>query len=176
MAMAPVRAQTLPAVYRKAQTEDAQYRAARKGFEAAQEKLPQARAALLPSVNLTGSNSNQVGDASFSYGPYENRSVNSWNWTAQITQPLIRPGNWIAYRQAGAQIEHAQAQLTVAEQDLMLRSAQAYFDVMLAKENIRVSETQLSAVNEQLVLAERNYSVGTGTITPPLLPPNQLAA
>ena len=65
MAMAPVRAQTLPAVYRKAQTEDAQYRAARKGFEAAQEKLPQARAALLPSVNLTGSNSNQVGDASF---------------------------------------------------------------------------------------------------------------
>ena len=165
MGLAPARAQTLSAVYRKAQTEDAQYRAARKGFEAGLEKLPQARAALLPSVILSGNNSNQVGDASFGYAPYENRSVNSWSWNAQITQPLIRPGNWIAYSQAGAQIEYARAQLSVAEQDLMLRSAQAYFDVMLAKENIRVSETQLSAVNEQLILAERNYSVGTGTIT-----------
>ena len=165
LALAPLRAQTLSAVYRKAQTEDAQYRAARKGFEAALEKLPQSRAALLPSVNLTGSNSNQVGDASFGYGPYENRSVNSWSWNAQITQALIRPGNWIAYRQAGAQIEHARAQLSVAEQDLMLRSAQSYLDVMLAKETIRVSEAQLGAVSEQLILAERNYSVGTGTIT-----------
>ena len=165
MALVPVRAQTLSDVYRKAQIEDAQFGAARKGFEAALERLPQARAALLPNVNLSGSNSNQIGNASFGYGPFEDRSVNSWTWSAQMTQALIRPGHWIAYRQAGAQIEQARAQLSVSEQDLMLRCAQAYFDVMLARENIRVSETQLSAVNEQLILAERNYSVGTGTVT-----------
>lgn len=158
-------AQTLTDVYRKAEIEDTQYRAARRSFEAALEKLPQARAALLPNVSLTGNKSYQTGDASFSYAPYVNREVKSWTWSAQVTLPLIRWVNWVSYGQAEAQIEQARAQLTLAEQDLMLRCVQAYLDVMVAQENIRVSEAQLNAVTEQLILAERNFTVGTGIIT-----------
>jgi outer membrane protein len=55
--------------------------------------------------------------------------------------------------------------LALAEQELMLRVAQTYFDVLLAEENIRVADAQLKAVNEQLVLAERNFAVGTGIVT-----------
>jgi outer membrane protein len=94
-----------------------------------------------------------------------NRDIKSWTWTAQVTQPLIRWASWVNVTQATKQIEQATAQFALAEQDLMLRTAQTYFDIMLAEENIRVAEAQLSAVNEQLVLAERNFAVGTGIIT-----------
>lgn len=158
-------AQTLTNVFRKAQIEDTQYRAARKAVDAALEKLPQARAGLLPNVSLTGNSSQQKGEASFSDAPFVNRDVNSWGWTAQVTQPLIRWANWVSYQQAGAQVEQAKAQFFQAEQELMLRTAQTYFDVMVARENIRVSDAQLHSVDEQLVLAERNFAVGTGIIT-----------
>ena len=158
-------AQTLLDTYRKALAEDTQYRAARKAMQASLEKVPQARAALLPSISLTGNNSKQSGVASFSDAPFIERDVNSWGWTAQLTQPLIRWTNWVAYRQAGAQVAQASAQFFLAEQDLILRTAQAYFDVMLARENIRVSTAQLTSVHEQLVLASRNFEVGTGIIT-----------
>lgn len=158
-------AQSLTEVYRKAQIEDSQYRAARKSYEATLEKLPQARAGLVPTVNLTGNKSHQTGDSSFSGAAPVNRDVKSWTWTAQVTQPLIRWASWVNVTQATSQIEQARAQLALAEQDLMLRTAQTYLDIMLAAENIRVAEAQLNAVNEQLVLAERNFAVGTGIIT-----------
>jgi outer membrane protein len=158
-------AQSLAETYRKAQVEDTQYRAARKSMQATLEKVPQARAALLPSVNLTGNNGKQTGEASFSDAPFIDRNVNSWGWTAQLTQPLFRWSNWVAYKQAGAQVAQASAQFFLAEQDLILRTAQAYFDVMVAGENIQVSTAQLTSVHEQLVLATRNFEVGTGIIT-----------
>lgn len=161
----PCTAQTLTNVFRKAQIEDTQYRAARKAVDAALEKVPQARAGLLPNVSLTGNSSQQKGEASFSDAPFVNRDVNSWGWTAQVTQPLIRWANWVSYQQAGAQVEQAKAQFFQAEQELILRTAQTYFDVMVARENIRVSDAQLHSVDEQLVLAERNFAVGTGIIT-----------
>jgi outer membrane protein len=160
----PCTAQTLTNVFRKAQIEDTQYRAARKAVDAALEKVPQARAGLLPNVSLTGNSSQQKGEASFSDAPFVNRDVNSWGWTAQVTQPLIRWANWVSYQQAGAQVEQAKAQFFQAEQELILRTAQTYFDVMVARENIRVSDAQLHSVDEQLVLAERNFAVGTGII------------
>lgn len=161
----PCTAQTLTTVFRKAQIEDTQYRAARKAVDAALEKVPQARAGLLPSLSLTGNSSQQKGEASFSDAPFVNRDVNSWGWTAQVTQPLIRWANWVSYQQAGAQVEQAKAQFFQAEQELILRTAQTYFDVMVARENIRVSDAQLHSVDEQLALAERNFAVGTGIIT-----------
>lgn len=158
-------AQSLLDVYRQARTEDTQFRAARKSYEAALEKLPQARAGLLPMVNLTGNRNHQTGEASFSGGAPVNRDIKSWTWTAQLTQPLIRWASWVNVTQATKQIEQATAQFALAEQDLMLRTAQTYFDIMLAQENIRVADAQITAVHEQLVLAERHFAVGTGIIT-----------
>jgi outer membrane protein TolC len=63
-------AQTLMDAYRKAQTADAQYAIAHKTFEASLEKLPQARAGLLPSLNLSGNKNRQSGEASFADAAY----------------------------------------------------------------------------------------------------------
>lgn len=158
-------AQTLMDVYQKARVNDAQYAAARKSYDAALEKLPQSIAGLLPSVNVVANRNHQIGEASFSSAPYVGRDIRVWNWTTQLTQPLIRWGNWANISQANAQVEQAKEQLALAEQELIVRAAQAYLDVQVAMQNIQVADAQLTAVNEQLVLAERTFEVGMGTIT-----------
>ena len=158
-------AQTLTDVYQKARLQDPQFRAAQKALAAGLEKLPQARAALLPSANLNASRGRQFGDTSFTEAPYIQRDVQSWSWNAQITQPLFRWANWVGWRQAGAQVRLSLLQFVIAEQDLLLRSAQAYTDVVLALQSQEVAVNQVQALAEQLALAERTYTVGTGTIT-----------
>ena len=163
-------AQSLLDVYQKARAKDSQFAVARHALEAAIEKLPQARAGILPAVSLTANASRQTGDGWFSGGAYSgastvSREVHAWNWTTQITQPLIRVGNWAAYAQADAQVTQAKEQFLQAEQDLIVRTAQAYFDVQLAMHGTYVAQAQLNAINEQLTLAQRTYEVGMGTIT-----------
>lgn len=158
-------AQSLVDVYQKARAQDNQYGAARRALEAALEKLPQARAGFLPNVNVVANKNHQMGEASFSAAPFVSRDVRAWNWTTQLTQPLIRWGNWAAYAQADAQVTQAKEQFALAEQDLIVRTAQVYFDVQVAMQSVQVAEAQLQAITEQLTLAQRTYAVGTGTIT-----------
>ena len=156
---------SLNEVYQKARLQDPQFRAAQKALAAGLEKLPQARAALLPSANLNANKGRQFGDTSFSEAPYIQRDVQSTTWTAQITQPLFRWNHWVGWRQANAQVRQSLMQFALAEQDLMLRSAQAYIDAVLASQSLEVAKSQVKAMGEQLALAERTYAVGTGTIT-----------
>ena len=161
----PGYAQTLMDVYQKARAQDSQYGAARRALEAAVEKLPQARAGFLPNVSVVANKNHQIGEASFSAAPYLARDVRSWNWTTQLTQPVIRWGNWATYGQADAQVTQAKEQFVLAEQELIVRTAQLYLDVQLAMQSLQVAEAQLHAINEQLTLAQRTYAVGTGPIT-----------
>jgi outer membrane protein len=161
----PNHAQSLMDVYQKARSQDSQYRAAGKALEASLEKLPQAQAGFLPNVSVVANKNHQVGDASFSAAPYVSRDVRAWNWTTQLTQPLIRWTSWAAYGQADAQVTQAKEQFALAEQELILRTAQAYFDVQVAMQSVQVALAQLQAINEQLTLAQRTYEVGMGTIT-----------
>lgn len=158
-------AQSLLDVYQKARAQDSQYGAAQRALEAGMEKLPQARAGFLPNVSVVANKNHQIGEASFSAAPYLARDVRSWNWTTQLTQPLIRWGNWAAYAQADAQVTQAKEQFVLAEQELIVRTAQVYFDVQVAMQSVQVAEAQLQAITEQLTLAQRTYEVGTGTIT-----------
>ena len=158
-------AQSLMDVYQKARAQDNQYGAARRALEASLEKLPQARAGFLPNVSVVANKNHQIGEASFSSAPYVSRDVRAWNWTTQLTQPVIRWGNWATYAQADAQVTQAKEQFSLAEQDLIVRTAQVYFDVQVAMQSVQVAEAQLQAINEQLTLAQRTFEVGMGTIT-----------
>jgi outer membrane protein len=160
-----VGAQTLVSLYQKARSQDSQFLAAQAVLDAALEKRPQARAGVLPTVNLTANQSQQNGQTAFDNAPFIGRNVQSWGWTLQLTQPLLRWGNWIAREQADAQIAAAQAQFAAAQTELALRTAQAYFDVEVALQSVDVAQAQLDAVNEQLAVAQRGFNVGTGTVT-----------
>ena len=147
-------------VYRDARAQDPVYAAARASAEAGKEAYPQARAGLLPNVNLSGSyarNQRQTGGLpAFDY--------TSKSYTLSLTQPLFRVQNWIAADQAGWQVKQTDAVFADAEQNLILRAAQAYFDVLLAQDNVALSGAQKTAFSEQLAQAKRNFEVGTATI------------
>ena len=158
-------AQTLIGLYEKARQYDNQFLAAQSALTAALEKRPQALAGLRPSVNLTANESRQSGQTSFDLAPFIDRNVQNWGWTLQLTQPLIRWGNWIAVDLADTQIQQSQVQFSLAHNELVLRTSQAYLDVVVAMQGIGVAQSQLDAFNEQLASAQHGFQLGTGTIT-----------
>ena len=161
----PVHAEDLLGVYELARLHDPVLLSARHAHDAAQQRLPQAQAGLLPTIGLTGNTGGQSGTASFAQSPFVDRSVRSRSWSIQLSQPLWRPANRIAYAQAALQEQLADEQLRQARQESMLRIAQGYFDALLAQESLQVAERQLTAVQTQLALAARNYEVGISTVT-----------
>ena len=158
----------LLSIYREAQTADAVYASSRASYLASQEKLPQGLSGLLPAVTLSGNTQFNDRDLQFRGAATNSSGVarfnsNSVNVTA--TQPLFRYQNWITYRQAKNQVSQAEAVFLQANQDLIVRVAQAYFDVLLAENNVTLAAAQTAAFAEQLAQAKRNFEVGTATIT-----------
>lgn len=154
-------------LYRQARDSDAAYASARAAWTAAQEKVPQGRAGLLPAVNLSAFTQHSDREIRFRTPgtPESNSNFNSNSLTLSLTQPLYRRQNWIAYEQARTQVVQADAQFALAAQDLILRVAQAYFDVLLAQDTVAFAQAQKAAIGEQLAQAKRNFEVGTATIT-----------
>ncbi len=159
------RGENLLEIYRLAQANDPTFEAARYGYEAAQQKIPQARAGLFPTIALNGSDNTTVATSKYTGTPEIHQNVQAWTWTLQLTQPLIRPQNINAYRESESLVEQARAQYSQAEQDLILRVTQAYFDVLVAQESIEVADAQVHATGEQLALTQRGFGSGTNAIT-----------
>lgn len=164
LAGAPASGQSLVELYRSARDYDAVYQGARAQYAASVARAAQARAGVLPSINLTAGASFTEQDLS-SGGTSTSRGVNSRNVGINLTQPLYRPANWAAYEQSGLQEEIAQSQLVLAEQDLVVRVSQAYFDVLASYDSLVLVRAQKLGVVEQLASAKRNFDVGTSTIT-----------
>ena len=167
MVSASCAAEDLMQIYREAQQNDPGIAAARANWEATQERVPQARAGLLPNAALSANaNANYFG-TNLDSNPHIgiNRNFGLGGLTVSASQPLYRYANSVAYSQAVEQVQQADYALASARQDLILRVAIAYFDVLLAQFNVEVTETQKAAVSEQLAQAKRNFEVGVATIT-----------
>ena len=161
-AAAGAQAQNLVELYESARSFDASYLSARSQFDANLARAEQARAGILPQAGLSaGANWGNVDTA----GMGSSRSVNNQNVTLSASQPLYRPANTLAYQQGQLSVDVARAQLEAAEQDLVLRTTSAYFDVLAAIDTLAFVQAQKSAVSEQLASAKRNFEVGTTTIT-----------
>ena len=156
-------AEDLLAVARAALANDAQFQSARAQREATSEKLPQARAGLLPSLTLNGTT--QWNDVEISKPVDRSTQYNSHNFGFQLTQPLFRWANWVQFEQGKLQVAAADAQLAQARQDTLLRAAQAYFDLLYAQDVLTSIIAQKTAASEQLELARKSFEVGTVTIT-----------
>jgi outer membrane protein len=161
-------AENLTQVYQDARGYDAQFGAARYALQAGLERVPQGRALLLPSLNLTANTtrSNTESDSKNpAVQPSFERDINSYGYALTFTQPLYRRQNSIQFDQAEFQAKQAEAQFGLAGQDLILRTAQAYFDVLAAQDTLALVRAQKTAIAEQLAQAKRNFEVGTATIT-----------
>ncbi|SFP70459.1 outer membrane protein [Nitrosomonas cryotolerans] len=155
-----VYAANLMDIYKEALDRDAQYQSARAAYLAAQEKLPQGRAGLLPNIVLSGTRQTQKVDTNLgSEVTIQNRGV-----VISATQPLIRVENFIIFAQSKVEVAQADSQFVLAAQDLILRVAQAYFDILSAQVDVEVAEAQKKAILKQLEQAKRNFEVGVSTI------------
>lgn len=155
-------AQNLLELYQSARDYDASYQSSRSLYLANQAKAEQARAAILPSAGLAAG----VSRTNFeNTNPATDRSFTTQTATLSATQPLYRPANWAGYEQGQQQLQLSRAQLDAAEQDLIVRTSQAYFDVLAAQDTLTFVSAQKAAVAEQLASAKRNFEVGTSTIT-----------
>lgn len=163
LAFAPLaQSQSLIELAERARGFDAVWQARQAETDAAYSRSEQARAGLLPSVGLQlGANHarTEVSQPRF--------TLNGGTQTASLnaSQPLYRPANRIAFTQGQRSFEIALAQRDAAEQDLIVRTSQAYFDVLGAEDSLRFVQSQKQAVSEQRAFAQRNFDVGNATIT-----------
>jgi outer membrane protein len=151
-------------LYSAARGFDASYQSAKSLFDANLAKAEQSKALLLPTANFALGASNTTQDVN-SPVTSRNFSYDSQTATLSASQPLYRPANKASYDQGMKQVELARAQLQVAEQDLIVRVSQAYFDVLASTDSLTFVKAQKAAVAEQLASAKRNFEVGTSTIT-----------
>ena len=168
-AVALAQAEDLMQIYREAQQNDPTLAAARATWQATQERIPQARAGLLPNVSAAGAanyNNFQEHIHNDDVDPNRfNRDFRFGSLAVSASQPLYRMQNKVAYDQAKQAVSQADYQFSSIQQDLILRVAQAYFDVLLAEYNVDLAVSQKAAVSENLAQAKRNFEVGVATIT-----------
>jgi outer membrane protein len=167
LVLAPAaQAQSLVELYESARAFDASYQSAKLQYDANLARAEQAKAGVWPTAGLSAGASRVGVDSTL---PANNAnaggSFNTQNATLSATQPLYRPANWANYEQGFKQVELARAQLESASQDLIVRTSQAYFDVLAAQDTLAFVRAQKQAVAEQLAFAKRNFEVGTSTIT-----------
>ena len=151
-------AMDLMQAYKQALNNDAVIASARAALAVSQETVIQGRAGLLPSVSLSASQSRTELEQ-------QNRDYSSKGYTLSLSQPLFRLQNWEAYQQAKLSTEAGLAQFAQAQQELILRLSEAYFNVLVAENELSSILAQKEAISEQLAFAKRNFEVGTATIT-----------
>ena len=152
-----VHAVNLLQVYQDALVNDSVYASARANLSAGQEASVQGRAKLLPLVGLSGSHlrSSRSGTA----------DTTTHGYTLSLSQPLFDIAAWQTYEQSKLSVAASEAAFAIVQQDLILRVAQAYFDVLAAQDTLASLQAQKNAISEQLASAKRNFEVGTATIT-----------
>ncbi len=154
-------AQSLQDLYDASRGYDATYLAARAQAESAAYRAAQVDALMRPSVGLTAALARQQTNPPFgaNYGGYATSvGINA-------TQPLFNPANSASIAQAQRSLDSSAAALELAEQDLIVRITQAYFNVLGAQDTLATTRTNKAAIAEQLASAKRNFEVGTATIT-----------
>ena len=153
-------------VYQDALANDAKFSAARAQFEAGQEKVVQGRAGLLPQIGVSANTTYTDADVRTRVPPGSSSpSYNSNGYGVQLTQPLFRWQNWVQFKQGELQTALADTQFGIARQDLVLRVAEAYFNVLNAQDALDAVTQLRTAAAEQLELAKTSFEVGTVTIT-----------
>ncbi|RZA19550.1 MAG: channel protein TolC [Proteobacteria bacterium] len=155
---APLASMTdLVSVYQEAVLNNADLAASRADYAAQSEIVPQARAGLLPNLSA-GYDINDTRTALDQPSAVYNRSGNSYR--AQLSQPLFRADRWFQRKAAKAVDEQAAVQLSATEQNLILQSAQAYFSVLRAQDNLATARAEENAFRRQLDQSQERFNVG----------------
>ncbi len=148
---------TLVDLYDLAKGSDPQLRGARAALEATREGSEQSRALLHPDIRLTANVAENDEDGTPSYS--------SDGWTLSLTQPLYRRDRFIAVNQSDFATRQAEFDFKAAEQSLIVRLSERYFDVLAAIDNLEFAEAEKKAIGRQLDQTKQRFEVGLIAIT-----------
>ena len=160
-------AMNLEEVYKMAETSDPQFKQVAAAKRAILELRPQAIAGFLPTANLsanTFSNDQDIKIDGF-FGASGETSFNSHGYSLDVSQPIFRSDRFFQLKQANSQIKQADAELSAAQQDLMLRVSEAYFNFLAAKDNLQFAKAEKKSLSKQLDQARQRFEVGLTAIT-----------
>ena len=164
----------LKEVYERALTNDPLIREADANRLATRESKPQALAALLPQVNADGTWNDKVDTNSTGVfvapgvpltPDTRNFDGDNQSWNLQLRQSVFRWENYATYQRANSERAQAEADYVVAQQDLILRTAEAYFNVLAARDTLEAAQAAYDAIGRQLEQSEKRFEVGLIAVT-----------
>ncbi|HUI59822.1 MAG TPA: TolC family outer membrane protein [Steroidobacteraceae bacterium] len=171
-------ARNLVGVYEDALRNDPQIRQADANRLASREARPQAWSAVLPQLAGAASRTQDKQDGTqgtLTFDPNTNTYIpiaEAYNlnstartWSLNLRQNLFSWSNWMTLRQADSQVAQAEATYQAAQQSLILRVAQAYFNVLAAQDGLEANQASLEAISRQLDQANKRFEVGLIAIT-----------
>jgi outer membrane protein len=155
-------AEDLITIYYQALENDPTFKQAHAEWLAEQELIPIARAGLLPTIDVTSAIKRSYADP----GPTDDHKYfNSSGYTLAISQPVFNLENWRTFSTAKTTVKAAAANYAAAAQDLMYRTAAAYFDVLKAYDQLRYTLANKKAIYQELITTRKKYEVGLIAIT-----------
>jgi outer membrane protein len=154
-------------IYQQALAHDPTLASALSANQAAQEIIEQGKALYRPTVNFNADANVVQSDIRYINSTRDPSKSNYENYKYGIDarQPIYRKQNLIQIAQATTQVSQADKQLYLSQQTLILRTTQAYFEVLIAQDKIDLIDAQKTAISSQLEQAKANFEVGTVTIT-----------
>lgn len=163
LGLSTAHARDLLDIWQLAQERDPIYAGSGYARAADQERVPQARARLLPYVSANAGadldNTRRARDLSGS------RSERRADWSLALVQPLFDLPAWNTLQRADFQANQADVAYRIAYQDLLLRTAQAYFDILASQDSLRALLGEKAAIETQLRAAQQGFELGATTIT-----------
>ncbi|OED37420.1 hypothetical protein AB833_23650 [Chromatiales bacterium (ex Bugula neritina AB1)] len=149
----------LAEIYKIASERDSVIQATQAQYDAAIEALPLARSALLPNLSLVADKAiNETNNDS-------SGRQDSDSFGASLTQNIYNPTAYHSVKKAKLNVVQAKATLQEAKQNLMFRTAQAYFNILTAEEAFRAARSSREAISRQTEQAEKRFEVGLSAVT-----------
>lgn len=159
-------AQGLLDVFSEAERSDPGYQEAQANLQAVLENVVQARGSLYrPVIGVAGAGARNRQDIDAAFGRAGRSTFNSRSLGIQMTQPVFYYDRYLRVDQADEQVAQAEVQVSIALQELILRVAERYFEILAAQDNLRFARAEELSLEEQLRQAEQRFEVGLTAIT-----------
>jgi len=178
LAALPAGAESLLEVYQRALQSDPLIREAEANRRATEEAVPQARGLLLPQLAASASESRGTAEGASAFqqvsptgetitvtSEFQDESIATTQWQIELRQTVFRWDQFVGLKQAGKQVARAEADFEAAQQDLIIRVATRYFEVLATEDALEAAQASKRAIDRQLEQAQQRFEVGLIAIT-----------
>ncbi|OWS70217.1 TolC family protein [Polynucleobacter campilacus] len=155
-------------LYQEAAFSDPLLNAARFNYQASKELYWQGLSLLLPQANATPTGTRYyqhgAGPTTVSNSPGNSRVFDQKSYTVTLTQPVFNVSALEAFKQGDLNTKIADMRFYLAQQDLIIRVSQAYFDALTSQDNVELYRNKKGLIKQQLDIAQAKFDAGLATI------------